>query len=73
MKVGFIGIGQMGKHMSRRILEGGYDLDAAAACGQAAVAALLKRPWNDPLGPAPQPESSHWLVMERRAREIWVI
>jgi 2-hydroxymethylglutarate dehydrogenase len=26
MKIGFIGIGQMGKHMSRRILEGGYDL-----------------------------------------------
>ncbi len=55
------------------ILEGGYDLDAAAACGQSAVAALLKHPWQDPLGPAPQPESSHWLVMERRAREIWGI
>ena len=26
MKIGFIGIGQMGKHMSRRILEAGYDL-----------------------------------------------
>jgi 2-hydroxymethylglutarate dehydrogenase len=26
MKIGFIGIGQMGKHMSRRLLEAGYDL-----------------------------------------------
>ena len=55
------------------ILEGGYDLDAAAACGQSAVAALLKRPWQDTLGPAPQPEGSHWQVMERRAHEIWGI
>jgi acetoin utilization deacetylase AcuC-like enzyme len=53
------------------ILEGGYDLDAAAACGQAAVAALLKIPWQDTLGPSPLQESSHWQVMERRAREIW--
>jgi acetoin utilization deacetylase AcuC-like enzyme len=55
------------------VLEGGYDLDAAAACGQTAVAALLKTPWKDPLGPAPQQGSSHWMVMERRAREIWGI
>ena len=26
MNVGFIGIGQMGKHMSKRILEAGYSL-----------------------------------------------
>ena len=26
MNIGFIGIGQMGKHMSRRLLEAGYDL-----------------------------------------------
>lgn len=55
------------------VLEGGYDLEAGAACGQCAVAALLKRPWGDTLGPAPQPESSYWQVMERRAREIWGI
>jgi acetoin utilization deacetylase AcuC-like enzyme len=55
------------------VLEGGYDLDAAAACGQTAVAALLKIPWKDPLGPAPQPEGSHWMVMERGAHEIWGI
>lgn len=55
------------------VLEGGYDLDAAAACGQSAVAALLKRPWKDSLGPAPQPEGTHWMVMERRAHEIWGI
>jgi acetoin utilization deacetylase AcuC-like enzyme len=53
------------------VLEGGYDLDAGAACGMSAVAALLNRSWEDPLGPAPQPESSYWLFLERRAREIW--
>ncbi|GAF81407.1 unnamed protein product, partial [marine sediment metagenome] len=26
MNIGFIGIGQMGRHMSRRLLEAGYDL-----------------------------------------------
>jgi 3-hydroxyisobutyrate dehydrogenase-like beta-hydroxyacid dehydrogenase len=36
MKIGFIGIGQMGRHMSRRVLEAGYglvvhDLDKATA------------------------------------------
>ena len=54
-------------------LEGGYDLDAGAVCGQAAVAALLNQAWEDPLGPSPQQESRYWLVMERRAREIWNI
>jgi acetoin utilization deacetylase AcuC-like enzyme len=53
------------------ILEGGYDLEAGAACSQAAVAALLNKTWMDTLGPAPQPESRYWMVMRRRAREIW--
>ena len=26
MKIGFIGIGQMGKHMCQRLLDAGYDL-----------------------------------------------
>ena len=52
-------------------LEGGYDLEAGAACGQAAVAALLNRAWDDPIGPAPQAEGRYWLVMARRAKEIW--
>lgn len=54
-------------------LEGGYDLEAGAACGQAAVAALLNRPWKDPIGPSPQAESQYWLVMAKRAKEIWNI
>ncbi len=52
-----------GRHCAGRlalVLEGGYDLDAAYWCGQAAVAALLERPWRDGLGPCPQPESRAW-------------
>ena len=52
-------------------LEGGYDLDAAAACSQAVVAALLGEPWDDPLGPSPRPEGKSWQTIVRRGREIW--
>jgi acetoin utilization deacetylase AcuC-like enzyme len=52
-------------------LEGGYDLDAGAACGQSVVAALLGQACEDPIGPAPQIESRYWMIMARRAREIW--
>lgn len=52
-------------------LEGGYDLDAAAACSQAVVAALLGEPWNDPLGPPPRPEGKSWQTLVRLGREIW--
>lgn len=52
-------------------LEGGYDLDAAVACGQAAVAGMLGLSIEDPLGPAPIAESRYWTVMARQAREIW--
>jgi acetoin utilization deacetylase AcuC-like enzyme len=52
-------------------LEGGYDLDAMAYCGQANVAALLERPWDDPLGAAPRPESAEWQATLLRARQIW--
>ena len=53
------------------VLEGGYDLEAAAACGQAVVAALLGQDWQDPLGPAPRSEGSSWKVIKRQALEIW--
>ena len=62
------------EHCEGRIslfLEGGYDLEAAAACGQAAVAALLGVDWQDDLGPAPRPEGSSWHVIKRKALEIW--
>ncbi len=52
-------------------LEGGYDLNAMAYCGQANVAALLDRPWDDPLGAAPRPESADWQATVLRARKIW--
>jgi acetoin utilization deacetylase AcuC-like enzyme len=52
-------------------LEGGYDLNAGAACMQAAVAVLLKQPWQDPLGPSPRPEGRSWEAVVRAARIIW--
>jgi len=52
-------------------LEGGYDLDAAAACGQAVTAAMLNVPWEDPLGPSPKPEGTSWQIIDKRVKEIW--
>jgi acetoin utilization deacetylase AcuC-like enzyme len=52
-------------------LEGGYDLEAGKACILAAVAALLKQPWDDALGSSPHPEGSSWKVVVRNARQIW--
>lgn len=53
------------------ILEGGYDLDAAAACMQASIAALLQQPWQDPLGPSPRPEGKSYQRVVDNARELW--
>lgn len=53
------------------ILEGGYDLEAAGACMQASVAALLQEPWQDPLGPSPRPEGKSYLRVLENARKIW--
>jgi acetoin utilization deacetylase AcuC-like enzyme len=52
-------------------LEGGYDLDAAGVCAQAAVAALLGEAWEDELGPAPLPEENRWRSVLQEARKIW--
>lgn len=52
-------------------LEGGYDLEAAAACGQGVTAALLSLPWQDPLGPAPRNEGKSWHAVVQQARDIW--
>lgn len=52
-------------------LEGGYDLEAAAACLQAAVAALLGEEWNDYLGPPPRSEGNSWIPVVREARNMW--
>ncbi len=53
------------------VLEGGYDLDAAAACSQAVVAALLGQPWDDPLGPSPIAERSEWRKVLEAAKRLW--
>ncbi len=42
MKIGFIGIGQMGRHMSRRILDAGYDLTVYDLKKEAAAPLLEK-------------------------------
>ncbi len=54
------------------VLEGGYDLDAAATCSQAVTAALLGQPWSDPLGPSPQGESLAWQRMLTEAIQFWL-
>jgi len=64
------------KNCSGRIvlfLEGGYDLETGAACGQASVAGLLGRNWQDPIGPAPRDESMNWKAMVKQARQIWAL
>ena len=54
-------------------LEGGYNLDAAAACSVGVTAALLGQPFTDPLGASPYPESQAWLSMLARAVSMWEI
>ena len=52
-------------------LEGGYDLDAAAACAPAVVAALLGEEWQDTIGPAPRSEGYSWRVMLDEVKRFW--
>jgi acetoin utilization deacetylase AcuC-like enzyme len=52
-------------------LEGGYDLEAGAACIQAITAALLGEEWQDPIGPAPQAETNSWRSVLKAAQRIW--
>ncbi len=62
------------KHCDGKIalfLEGGYDLEAGAACAQASVSALIGEDWQDPLGPSPDEEGKVWLPVIRQARALW--
>jgi acetoin utilization deacetylase AcuC-like enzyme len=52
-------------------LEGGYDLEAGAACIQSTAAALLGLEWQDPLGPSPHPESDSWRITVQHAHQLW--
>lgn len=53
------------------ILEGGYDLPAAAACSLAVTQALLGEEISDALGPAPTPEREDWRAAVAAARQAW--
>ncbi|MEW6716703.1 MAG: histone deacetylase [Chloroflexota bacterium] len=52
-------------------LEGGYDLEAGAACSLAIATALFNQPFEDPLGPSPHPEGSIWQATLSEACQIW--
>ena len=52
------------------ILEGGYELQAAGACSQAVVSAMLGKPWHDRY-PCPYPENNQWQVSLQRALSVW--
>ena len=64
------------EHCQGRImlnLEGGYDLEAGAACGLAVTQALLGVEVQDALGPAPQAEGERWRPVIEKAKEVWEI
>lgn len=52
-------------------LEGGYDLEAGAACGLALTQALLGLAWHDEIGPSPLPEDDFWESRLRQVTGIW--
>ena len=52
-------------------LEGGYDLEAGHACGQAVATALVNQDWEDSLGLAPSPEGDAWQHTLIDAERIW--
>ncbi len=52
-------------------LEGGYDLDAGSACGQAVASSLMDQSWEDPLGPALTAEGDAWKHTLSEAKTLW--
>jgi len=52
-------------------LEGGYDLEAAAACSLSVVYNLLGQKWVDSIGLSPHPEGQSWQGVLKKAKEIW--
>ena len=52
------------------VLEGGYDLEAAAACGVGVTAALINETWDDPIGPAPYTEGEGWRSVLGQAKTV---
>lgn len=54
-------------------LEGGYDLEAAEACGLAAVQALLDLPISDSVGSSPSRQRDDWKPILDTVKKIWNI
>ena len=54
-------------------LEGGYDLDAGYACGQAVATALINQKWEDQLGLSSSSEDDAWQHTLLDAKRIWEI
>jgi acetoin utilization deacetylase AcuC-like enzyme len=52
-------------------LEGGYDLDAGAACSLSSIAALIDVEWEDYLGPSPQAGTENWQTVLGEICEVW--
>ncbi len=53
------------------VLEGGYDLEAGKACGQAVAAGLLKDAWEDNLGASSGNERDTWLETLGEAKGLF--
>ncbi len=53
------------------LLEGGYDLEAGAACGVAVSQALAGQSWTDELGPSPFPEDDYWESRLEQVLKVW--
>jgi len=51
-------------------LEGGYDLEAGRACGQAIGAALSNKEWEDSLGSSPTGETDEWREILSEAHNL---
>lgn len=54
-------------------LEGGYDLQAVAACGLAVTQALMDEPISDAIGPSREKQSRDWVRIFDAVGEIWGI
>lgn len=52
-------------------LEGGYDLDAIAACGVAVTQALLGEKITDTIGPSREKQGHDWMQVFDAVKEIW--
>lgn len=54
-------------------LEGGYNLDAMAACAEASISALIDVKYIDEIGQSPYSPTDRWRQVLAQAKEIWQI